>query len=258
MPGPEREERGFDMARDSLHAAIDLGTSKVTTLMARLGRDGLPELIGVGISPSQGVRKGVVVNIQEAQDSVRESVDEAIRSSGVRQPERSRGHHRRPSAHVRSQGLGPLALLQRAHHLRRNRPLHPGDQAVGPLSRAAASPHRAAQLLRRRAQGRPQPHRHARAAAGPGGALRGGRQRPRAEPVQGRGGQQGGRAEPGRILPGCRRERPQQGREGDGRGPWSRSAVAQPPSPSSSRGACATPWSCPWAATSSPRTSPSP
>ena len=74
------------MARDSLHTAIDLGTSKVTTLMARLGRDGVPELIGVGISPSQGVRKGVVVNIQEAQDSVRESVDEAIRSSGVSSP----------------------------------------------------------------------------------------------------------------------------------------------------------------------------
>ena len=74
------------MVRDSLHTAIDLGTSKVTTLMARLGRDGIPELIGVGISPSQGVRKGVVVNIQEAQDSVRESVDEAIRSSGVSSP----------------------------------------------------------------------------------------------------------------------------------------------------------------------------
>ena len=86
MPVREREERGLDMARDSLHAAIDLGTSKVTTLMARLGRDGVPELIGVGISPSQGVRKGVVVNIQEAQDSVRESVDEAIRSSGVSSP----------------------------------------------------------------------------------------------------------------------------------------------------------------------------
>ena len=47
------------MARDSLHTAVDLGTSKVTTLMSRLGRDGVPELIGVGISASQGVRKGV-------------------------------------------------------------------------------------------------------------------------------------------------------------------------------------------------------
>ena len=74
------------MAKDVLHTAIDVGTTKVCTLVAHLTSDAIPKLIGVGIVPSQGLRKGVVVNIQEAQESIRASLDEAARSAGVTSP----------------------------------------------------------------------------------------------------------------------------------------------------------------------------
>ncbi len=71
------------MPKDILHTALDVGTSKVSTIVSRLQADGTPELMGVGFSPSEGMRKGVVVNIQEAQEAIRGSVAEAARSAGV-------------------------------------------------------------------------------------------------------------------------------------------------------------------------------
>jgi cell division protein FtsA len=73
------------MLTDTVYTAVDVGTSKVCTLVAHL-RGGVLELIGAGISPSKGLRKGVVVNIQEASEAVAASLDEAARSAGVTSP----------------------------------------------------------------------------------------------------------------------------------------------------------------------------
>ena len=71
------------MTKDVLGTAIDIGSSQISTLVARLLPDGVPDLLGVGFATSQGLRKGVVVNIQEAQEAIRASVSEAARSAGV-------------------------------------------------------------------------------------------------------------------------------------------------------------------------------
>jgi cell division protein FtsA len=62
---------------------IDIGTTKVCTLVARVEADGRVRVLGVGVEPSQGVRKGTVVDINAATRAIAHSIDKAERSSGL-------------------------------------------------------------------------------------------------------------------------------------------------------------------------------
>ena len=68
---------------DQLLIGIDVGTTKVCTLVAREETQGQLRILGVGIEPSQGLRKGVVVDLEAAAQAVARSVDKAERTSGV-------------------------------------------------------------------------------------------------------------------------------------------------------------------------------
>ncbi|MBI1885090.1 MAG: cell division protein FtsA [Chloroflexi bacterium] len=72
------------MNRDSILAAIDVGSAKVCTLVAEITPDDDLRILGVGITPSEGVKRGMVDNIQEATDAIVSSVEKAERSSGSR------------------------------------------------------------------------------------------------------------------------------------------------------------------------------
>jgi cell division protein FtsA len=62
--------------------AIDVGTTKVCTIIAdNSGAAGF-RVLGVGITPSHGVHRGLVVNIKEARESIRESVSRAEQIAG--------------------------------------------------------------------------------------------------------------------------------------------------------------------------------
>lgn len=63
-------------------ASIDIGTSKICTLVGQVSDSGAIQIIGVGIVPSRGVRKGVITDIEQAAQAVRESVQRAERVSG--------------------------------------------------------------------------------------------------------------------------------------------------------------------------------
>ena len=65
-------------------SAIDVGTTKVCTLIAEVGDNGQMRIAGVGNVPSKGMHKGMVVNINEAKETVRDSVKRAEQSSGYR------------------------------------------------------------------------------------------------------------------------------------------------------------------------------
>ncbi|MBI3420846.1 MAG: cell division protein FtsA [Candidatus Sungbacteria bacterium] len=71
------------MARNII-AALDVGSSTVQTVIAerKRGEEGL-RILGVGSAPSAGVRRGVIVNLEDATAAILQSVDEARRSSGV-------------------------------------------------------------------------------------------------------------------------------------------------------------------------------
>ncbi len=61
---------------------IDIGTSKVCTLVARVEDGSNLRILGVGIEPSQGMRKGTVVDLNAAALAVSRSVEKAERTSG--------------------------------------------------------------------------------------------------------------------------------------------------------------------------------
>jgi len=61
---------------------IDVGTTKICTLVAREESPGQIRILGVGIEPSQGIRKGVVVDLGAAAQAVSRSIEKAERTSG--------------------------------------------------------------------------------------------------------------------------------------------------------------------------------
>ena len=72
------------MSNKRIISSIDVGTTKVATLVAELGENNELRIAGVGTVPSKGMHKGVVVNIDEAKETVRDSVKRAEQSSGYR------------------------------------------------------------------------------------------------------------------------------------------------------------------------------
>jgi len=62
--------------------AIDVGTTKVCTIMADVYDDEGIRVLGVGVVPSHGLHKGLVVNINEAKESIRQSVRIAEQMAG--------------------------------------------------------------------------------------------------------------------------------------------------------------------------------
>jgi cell division protein FtsA len=63
---------------------LDIGTTKVCVIVAEQDEDGEVHFTGVGASPSLGVRKGVVVDLDATTRAITEAVDKAERMAGVR------------------------------------------------------------------------------------------------------------------------------------------------------------------------------
>jgi cell division protein FtsA len=72
-----------EMKKDRI-AAIDVGTTKVCTIMADIQDREHLRVLGVGVTPSHGLHKGLVVNINEARESIRKSVKLAEQMAGRR------------------------------------------------------------------------------------------------------------------------------------------------------------------------------
>ncbi|AKG53401.1 FtsA [Dehalogenimonas sp. WBC-2] len=64
-------------------SAIDVGTTKVCTIMADADEAGI-RILGVGVTPSRGLQKGMVVNLNEARDAIKRSITMAEQSAGYK------------------------------------------------------------------------------------------------------------------------------------------------------------------------------
>jgi len=65
-----------------LIVGLDIGTSKVVAIVGEVQDDGELEVIGFGIHPSRGLKKGVVVNIEATVTSIQRAVEEAELMAG--------------------------------------------------------------------------------------------------------------------------------------------------------------------------------
>jgi cell division protein FtsA len=70
--------------QEEIYIGLDIGSTKVCCIVG-LHEDGaaLPSVIGVGTAPTSGMRKGVVVDVEETVSSITAAVDEAERISGI-------------------------------------------------------------------------------------------------------------------------------------------------------------------------------
>jgi cell division protein FtsA len=67
---------------ENLVVGLDIGTSKVLTIVGEVTPAGEVEIIGVGHHPSRGMRKGVVVNIESTVQSIQRAIEEAELMAG--------------------------------------------------------------------------------------------------------------------------------------------------------------------------------
>lgn len=70
------------MSTKSVIVALDIGTTKVCTLIAQKNGQAL-DILGVGSHPSHGLKKGSVVNIEKTVQSIRSSIEEAKLMAGL-------------------------------------------------------------------------------------------------------------------------------------------------------------------------------
>ncbi len=67
---------------EEIIVGIDIGTTKICTLIAHMEQDGTFRILGVGIEPNQGMRKGMINDLQKTINAIAKSIEKAQRSSG--------------------------------------------------------------------------------------------------------------------------------------------------------------------------------
>ncbi|MFL3653713.1 MAG: cell division protein FtsA [Halioglobus sp.] len=65
-----------------LIVGLDIGTSKVVAIVGEISLEGEIEIVGIGSSPSKGMKKGVVVNIESTVQSIQRAAEEAELMAG--------------------------------------------------------------------------------------------------------------------------------------------------------------------------------
>jgi cell division protein FtsA len=97
---------------------IDVGTTKVCTVVAQVQDNGRINVLGVGLTPSKGLDKGVVVNIDDAVNAIATSVEKAERLSGYRIGTAFVGVAGRHISSLNSRGV--VAVARNDHEITRN------------------------------------------------------------------------------------------------------------------------------------------
>src|SRR6266516_1414295 len=65
------------------YVGLDIGTTKISCIIADQNGGDEPRVVGVGNAPSEGLRRGVVVDLEKTVGSIQRAVDEAQRMAGV-------------------------------------------------------------------------------------------------------------------------------------------------------------------------------
>ncbi len=67
--------------RDNLIVGLDIGTTKICAIVGNLTSEGI-DIVGIGTSPSKGLRKGVVINIESTVAAIKKAIEEAELMAG--------------------------------------------------------------------------------------------------------------------------------------------------------------------------------
>ncbi len=72
------------MADESKIVGLDIGTTKIAAIIAEIDESGQIRIIGVGTSPSEGLKRGVVINLEKTVESIASAVEDAEMMAGVK------------------------------------------------------------------------------------------------------------------------------------------------------------------------------
>ena len=72
------------MTREEIVVGLDIGTTKVGTVIAAGDAEGALRIIGVASTPSRGIKRGVVVDVEETVAAIQHSVERAAHMAGVK------------------------------------------------------------------------------------------------------------------------------------------------------------------------------
>jgi len=76
-----RKGRDMNNKRENLIVGLDIGTTKICAIVGAMTDEGL-DIVGIGTSPSRGLRKGVVINIESTVNAIRKAIQEAELMAG--------------------------------------------------------------------------------------------------------------------------------------------------------------------------------
>jgi cell division protein FtsA len=68
--------------KNNILAAIDIGTTKIVTILGYINENKKLDVIGMAKCPSKGIRRGVILNINEAVDAIKATVEEVQKQAG--------------------------------------------------------------------------------------------------------------------------------------------------------------------------------
>ncbi|HAS45376.1 MAG TPA: cell division protein FtsA [Microscillaceae bacterium] len=69
--------------KDKIVVGLDIGSTKICALVGRKDQFGKVEILGMGKAPSEGVTRGVVINIDKTVNAISEAIEEAEQTSGI-------------------------------------------------------------------------------------------------------------------------------------------------------------------------------
>lgn len=122
------------MANARVIVGVDVGTTKVCALIGEVDEDNALTVVGVGVAPAMGLRKGVVVDIDEAAASIKSALEKTERISGYKIGTALVGI---AGGHINSQNShGIVAISPQLHEVTQS----DVDRAID-AARAVAVPH---------------------------------------------------------------------------------------------------------------------
>ncbi len=71
------------MENNEIVVGLDIGTTKICAIVGRANEYGKIDILGMGKSESEGVKRGVVINIQKTVNSIHSAIEQAAYTSGV-------------------------------------------------------------------------------------------------------------------------------------------------------------------------------
>ncbi len=121
------------MQEDRAIVAIDVGTTKVCALVGELANSEGLRVLGVGVCPSHGLRKGIVIDLNQASQSIVAAVDKAQRTSGMAIKDAYMGI---TGAHISCRNSKGVVAVSRSDHVITHEDVHRAVEAA----RAVAIP----------------------------------------------------------------------------------------------------------------------